>query len=390
VTADATNQNNGWLLRQHQSKAFSILDRYLIGELYKTFLAVAAILMLIILVNNFVNSLGDIVKGAYSSDVLLQLLGFQVIEMAGFLMPPSFFFAVLIALGKLYRDSEIIAMQAGGIGPLTIYRACLTGAVPIAALVALLVLFALPWSRYAQDQLFANRDVEKTDIRAVEIGKFQELQKGETVFFAEARGRNSGEIKNVFIQNIRNGKLGLITADEGYQYVDDKTANHYLVLKNGQRYVGVPGKNNFTISKFYEYAIRIRQVDEKKAGYSVKSKPTRLLLTSDKPQDRYELQFRLSIPLALLALACLAVPLSRSMPRQGIYGRLFLAFIAYFTFMNVHRLAHDWLRAGDVPSWMGMWWVPAVAVLVAILIELSDRYNSLFSHKRLRRLVTSR
>ena len=108
---------------------------------------------------------------------------------------------------------------------------------------------------------------------------------------------------------------------------------------------------------------------------------------SDKPEHRTEFQFRLSIPLALLALTFLGIPLSRSLPRQGVYGRLLLAFIVYFSFMNVHKLAHKWLQNGEMPLWMGMWWLPLAAVLVALLIELRDRYDYLLNWKMFVRVV---
>ena len=363
--------------------SFSILDRYLVRGLYKAFFAVTVILVLIIFANNLVLSLEKIVGGYFNSEDLWSLMGFELLEMLGFLIPPSFFFAVLVSLGRLYRDSEIIAMQASGIGPVSLYKACLVGAVPVILLTSFLVMVSLPWAKYSVIQLEANRDLDKSTIGVIETGKFQELQKGETVFFAESLGKEEGEIKNIFIQNRRNGKPGIISAQEGYQYIDKETGDHYLVLKNGFRYTGEPGENTYTSSQFYEYGIRIRRIEQKKADMPVKAQPTAQLWDSDIKEHQIEMQFRLSIPLALLALAFLAVPLSRSLPRQGIYGRLLLAFIVYFSFMNVHKLAKRWLEDGDSPMWLGMWWLPVTAILLALLIELRDRYDYLLNWKTL-------
>ena len=353
--------------------SFTLIDRYLIRELYKTFLGVTVVLVLIIFANNFVLSLEKIVSGQFSSDALMQLMSFELLEMVSFIIPPAFFFAILISLGRLYRDSEIIAMQASGVGPETFYKSYLIGAIQVIIATLLMVLYTLPWAHYSMAQLEANQDHDNTTFAAIEVGKFQEIQNGETVFFAASQGGEPGELRDVFIQDRRNGKLGIISAKEAYQLIDKETEQHYLVLKNGYRYAGEPGQNTYTTSSFYEYGIRIRQLEQKQAKVPVKALPTAELWQSANPLHRMEMQFRYSIPLAVLALTFLAIPLSRSMPRQGIYGRMLVAFVIYFTFMNVHKVAEKWMEDGDSPLWLGMWWVPFVAIGFALLIETHDR-----------------
>jgi len=361
--------------------SLTLIDRYLIRELYKTFLGVTVVLVLVIFANNFVLSLEKIVSGQFSSDVLLQLISLELLEMINFIIPPAFFFAILISLGRLYRDSEIIAMHASGVGPEKFYKAYLIGAIPVIFITLLMVLYTLPWAHYSMAQLEASQDRDNTTFASIEVGKFQEIQKGKTVLFAASKGNEPGEIRDVFIQNRRNGKLGIITAKEAYQLVDQENNQHYLVLKNGYRYTGEPGQNTYTSSSFYEYGIRIRQLEKKQAKVPVKALPTSELFQSDNPLHRMEMQFRYSIPLAVLALTFLAIPLSRSMPRQGIYGRMLVAFVVYFTFMNIHKVAEKWMEDGDSPLWLGMWWVPFVAVAVAILIEMRDRFAYLLTPK---------
>ena len=354
--------------------SITLIDRYLIQELYKTFLGVTVVLVLIIFANNFVVALDKIVRGHYGSDALLQVMFFELMQTVNFIFPPALFFAILLSLGRLYRDSEIIAMQASGVGPVTLYKSYLLGAIPVIILSLLMVLYTLPWANASKAQLKASQDTENTTFAAIEVGKFQELQSGETVFFAASEDDKPGGLRDVFIQNRRNGELGIISAQEAYQLIDRENGQHYMVLKNGYRYTGEPGQNTYTASSFYEYGIRIRQLEQRQAKLPVKALPTAELWQSDDPKHRMEMQFRYSIPLAMLALTFLAIPLSRSMPRQGIYGRMLVAFVVYFAFMNVHKVAEKWMEDGDSPLWLGMWWVPIVAIGIALLIETRDRY----------------
>ncbi|MEJ2213821.1 MAG: LptF/LptG family permease, partial [Gammaproteobacteria bacterium] len=140
--------------------------------------------------------------------------------------------------------------------------------------------------------------------------------------------------------------------------------------------------NQYTISDFYEYGLRIAQVKQSSGSIPVKAKTSAELWGSEVPKERHEMQFRYSIPLSLLALTLLAVPLSRSMPRQGLYGRMFMAFVVYFSFMNMHKLAEKWMETGQSPIWLGMWWLPVVAIFIAIFIELSDRHSYRYKIKK--------
>jgi len=361
-----------------QAFTIGILDRYIFKDLYKSFVGVALILILIIFANNLVLLLEKVLEGYISRDMLWGMMLFELLKMLSFILPPAFFFAILLSLGRLYRDSEIAAMQASGLGSGFLFRSYLISAVPALLMVALLSYVVMPWAVYEKAVMRAEHDAGKQDIASLETGKFTEYKDGEIIFFAASAGQNKGDIRDVFVQSHTRNETSLISAKEGYQYVDEDTDSHYLVLKNGYRYVGEPGKNNYKIARFYEYGIRIREVEGSSAEISSAMKPTSEIWSSSNLEDRLELQRRFAIPVALLALAIMAVPLSRSMPRQGVFGRFLLAFIVYFCFMNLSRLAGKWMEADLTPLWLGTWWVSLLAIGLAAFIELRDRYPHKF------------
>jgi len=364
----------------------SILDRYLIRDLYKTFIGVLLVLVLILFANNLVFALDKIISGKVSRDVLWQLMQFEIFEMLSLIMPPAFYFGILVSLGRLYRDSEMIAMQMSGISNLAIYRTYLIGSIPVVLLVGMISFYVMPWAKQSIEIIQMDSRTKDSRITALETGRFQEFKGGEIVFFAASAGANKGEIRDVFIQNNRGEQPAIITAKEGYQLYDPENKGQYMVLKDGYRYLGQPGLNTFSVSKFYEYGIRIRTVDNESGELKLpaKARPFSQIWGSDQFDNRAEMQFRFAIPLSVLALTFVAVPLSRSMPRQGIYGRLFVAFVVYFLIMNLMKLADKWMDKGETPIWLGMWWVPLLIASVAILIEFYDRFAYLFTVERLK------
>jgi lipopolysaccharide export system permease protein len=183
---------------------------------------------------------------------------------------------------------------------------------------------------------------------------------------------DGSELTGVFLQDRQQGKLGLVMAESARQEVNQETGERFVVLTNGRRYEGQPGDLAFAVASFDEYAIRLPTLTATAYRLPISAKSWEELIASDNPRDIAEFQFRLSVPLALIAFAVLAVPLARSPPRAGIYGRLIFALLLYFTFMNLQRVAEEWLEDGVLPTWLGMWWLPLLMLCVAGLILLVD------------------
>jgi lipopolysaccharide export system permease protein len=92
------------------------------------------------------------------------------------------------------------------------------------------------------------------------------------------------------------------------------------------------------------------------------------LWRSSDPLDQAELQARISGPLSLFALMLLAVPLSRSRPREGRYARLGVGMLIYIIYANTLSIARLALERGEVPPWLGLWWVHGLLGLVGLTL----------------------
>ena len=81
------------------------------------------------------------------------------------------------------------------------------------------------------------------------------------------------------------------------------------------------------------------------------------LVSNDSVLSRSELQWRISPPIALMILVFLAVPLSKSSPREGQYGGLVIGVLIYLVYVNLLGAAKVWFEQGDSPLELGIWWV---------------------------------
>ena len=100
----------------------------------------------------------------------------------------------------------------------------------------------------------------------------------------------------------------------------------------------------------------------------VRAKKTIDLVASDDAEDLAELHWRFGIPLATLVLAILAVPLSRSQPRQGRYGRLAIGLLVFIIYFNLLSAGKAWLEQGLVSAVVGLWWVHGLMLGAALVL----------------------
>ena len=344
-----------------------VLDRYFFREVVTTFLAVTLVLLFILLSNQFARVLGQAAAGKLPREAVLTMLGLTSIQFLNILIPIALFLAIMLALGRLYRDSEMAAMQACTVGPLSIYRPLLLFAAILGALLAWLALSVGPWTAN-QAHVLARTAQRDAQLGTLEPGRFHSAQ--DTVFYAESSNPD-GSFEDVFIE-VRNGEsvqVAVAARAEQTREADDLVT---LKLFDGRRYEGKPGTPNFRVMEFREHGIRIQLEQPDLTTTERAVVPSRELIGSDDPKDIAELQWRYSLPLAAVVLTLLAVPLSRINPSQGRYGKLTVGVLLYVLYANLIGTARVWLERGDLPLWLGIWWVHGLFVLLALILLLSQ------------------
>ena len=73
-----------------------LIDRLLLSDLLKTLLVILLVLVLVLLSNTLVRYLGKAASGLLSTDILLLVVGLELVRALGLIIPPAFFFPVLL------------------------------------------------------------------------------------------------------------------------------------------------------------------------------------------------------------------------------------------------------------------------------------------------------
>lgn len=348
-----------------------IVDRYLARETALTIAAVTGVLMLILLSNKFAGLLGDAAAGRLPRETVFTLLGLASIKFFIVVVPVATFLAIMLALGRLYRDSEMTTLMACGVGPLQVYRPLMIIAVVLAAGLAVLSLQVSPWAE-RMTRIVNSAGIHDAQISSFESGRFKVNDDGRGALYAEHVSKDGRELQKVFMQGPSGDLMAVVIADTGHRVDDPKVpGNGMLVLNNGWRYEGLPGKRDYRLVKFREHGIVISPSQPDTGLGSYDAYPTSQLLKLNDLEAISTVQWRLSVPISVLLLTLLAVPLARTSPRQGRYGKLLIAVLVYLIFYNLIILARVWLQKGISPVALGMWWVDGLflAGVVALLLQ---------------------
>jgi lipopolysaccharide export system permease protein len=364
---------------------FRVFDRYLLKEVISGWLAVTLFLWLILVSNRLVRYLGDAVSGDIPGNVIFKLIALKMVWYLVHVVPFALALGVVLALGRLYRDNEMTVMSACGVGPWRIYKPLLGLGVVLAIILAWLSLYISPEVQGMSFKL-ENLAKQQADMTLLGAGRFNELQNGRLTFYAERLSADKQKMENLFIvlRSIKEQEKlpQLLTARSAYRKVDAGTGDSFLVLVEGYRYEGKPGEANYRIMKFGEYGVRIDLPGHPEEQERQESIPSAALLGSSDPKDVAELQWRLAMPVSVIVLLLLAVPLCKSSPRQGRYGRLVVAILLFVVYYNLLATAKYWVGEGAGPAAIGLWWVPVLPVLLTIVLLNSEHLRCLFRSRQ--------
>ena len=342
------------------------LDRYILRETAAATLAVTLVLLAIMLSARFARFLGLVATGELPRDVLALVVGLSSVQYLVLLIPAALLLAVMLTLGRLYKDSEVAAMMGCGVSLGGLYRPFLWLSALMALITAFLAFEAGPWAGRQVDYISkdARRLVQYTPF---EPGRFKTVG-GRAVFYTEQLDQDGQNLTTVFARLQEVEGESIVMARSGRQLIDPASGERKVTLLAGSRYTGEPGKADFEIIAFDEFETRITPPPFLYSSSKRKLSSTSELLASDNREDKAELAWRIAAPISVFVLGLLAVPLAYLRPRQGRYGKLVIGIVLYLVYSNLMGLGQAWIGKGQVPAFIGLWWVHFIFASAGLML----------------------
>ena len=345
--------------------------RYLTRDILLHTAAVSFVLFLVVFAGRFIRYLAEAAVGSLTGDVLLPIMLFKLPGFFEMILPLGLFIGILLSLGRLYAESEMVVLRACGVGPGRLALVVMVPALVVTVAVAALSLFIAPEGS-ARAQVLLDNPRSAEGLHMLNEGRFRKQRRGDYVTYAE-RIDDDGLMHNIFVFERKPGSTkDLFTATfarEGEIVLAEESGRRYLELRDGSRYRGEPGERaleEFTFNVYGEL-IPESQNSLRRSG-KVESVASADLWTSDEPRLRGALWWRLSLPVMVPAIAVIALALSRTDARRGRYAKIgpaMVVLLLYFLSMTQGRSA---IESGQGPGLMLVVHV-GFALLALVLLQ---------------------
>jgi len=307
--------------------------------------------------------------------VLAMLLALRTVMALSSLLPAVAYVGVLLAMNRLSRDRELLAMAASGCTPGRLERAVLAWGIAFAVAVGVLAFAGRPWAAARFDDV-RDRAIADSGLDDITPGVFYELRSAaREVVFAEARSALDPEyLENVFVQRRDANGLAVFSAARAVESRDPTQKIRNLILEDGYQYdLSVAGEKQ-TVTQFERLSMQVPLTpSESELGEDERSMPLRALFATRDPEAAAEVQWRSAMPISTVLLCLLAVPLGRTDPRRGRAARVLIAALLYVGYRTLLGIAKNWIAHGHWPVLPGLWAVHAACLGVVLLFAWRQR-----------------
>jgi LPS export ABC transporter permease LptF/LPS export ABC transporter permease LptG len=347
------------------------LDRYIFSETLGPLGLGFLVYTFILLLRFLFASAEMIIRRGVPVSIVGRLLLYSLPNIVVLTLPMSLLFGILIAVGRLSSDSELVAMRSCGISLLSLYRPILFLSALFTLGNVLLMVYALPWGNHSLQQL--RLDILTQSIaQQVQPRVFYEEWEGKVVYVFEVP-QGETRWKGVFLaeSNPNSQDNQITTADWGEVRVDQNGERVVLRLYNAVRHkVDLNSPDRYEISRHRRLDLILEDqfTSEQKAKISV-SKGVRELTYNELKhlaRDRtvtqeqrnlakVEIHKKFSIPVACMVFGLFALPLGinnrRGGKASGFAVSIGIIILYYVMISNGEEAA----RFGRIPPWAAMW-----------------------------------
>lgn len=208
------------------------LSFYIVREVVAYTLIGLAAISIVILTRNLVQQLDKLAGVGFRLEDVITIVKILATLLTVYALPVSLLFGVLLAIGRLAADVEIIAMRACGIGMRGLLLPILAIGVALSALTLVLTLHVEP-AAYREMSL----SVRRLLVRGASIEPKRFNQIGGRTLYVDERGED-GWLRGVMISDRSDPERAFVVfAEAGRLHLDEATETLVLRLERGDVHI---------------------------------------------------------------------------------------------------------------------------------------------------------
>ena len=355
------------------SAMFTLFDRYLIREIARPLLLALLVFTFILMVPPLMDVAEELIAKGVPFSTIARIMLTLIPQALGITIPMSFLVGLLVALGRLEADREIVVLQACGVSLSRLLRPILSLATIAALATAYVLVVTLPNA----NQSFRELTYSIIALRAQDEVKARVFYEDfpNVILYVRDAPLGSSEWTDVFVADTRNpDRPDIFLAERGRMLINSKDRRVGILLENGAQHQVAPDRPEE--HEVYEFERMVMSLDPEtvfprvgpQRGYpeltltELRAEAIRMKDAGLSPhRPIMELHRKFSIPTACFVFALIGLAF-------GVRGRkdgklpsfaIGIAFIfAYYVFMY---LAEAGAKGSVISPHLAMW-IPNLAL----------------------------
>lgn len=366
---------------------FSRLDRYVLREIIGPLGLGFLVYTFILLLQFLFASAEMIIRRGLPAPIVGQLVLYSLPNIVVLTIPMSLLLGVLVGIGRLASDSELVALRSTGMSIYRLLRPVLALSALLTVLNGLLMVYLLPQGNRAVSRLYLDI-LTRTVAQQVEPRVFYNEWQGKVLYIFEASVRNE-EWKGVFLADaVPSERQEVIVARRGKLLVEDEGERVVLQLADAIKHsfdFHSPKRYETSRHETLRIVLRDRFLSTERARMASRKGPRELELgelkqlsrdISATPEQRrlarVGVHKMFAIPAACLVMGLISLPLgftNRHGGRSSGFAISIGVIVAYYVLLSQ---GEDAARLGKLSPAFAMW-LPDLLLLVIGLVLLGVR-----------------
>jgi len=364
-----------------------ILDRYVIREIIPPFL-IALLVFTFILIIPFIIDLAEqmIAKGVPWT-TLLQLMGTLVPGVAALTIPMALLIGILVAMGRLSADREVVVLMACGVSPYRLLQPILFLGVICWGVSSWVLLEAMPNA----NQTF--REISNTIVMDRAEGEvrprvFFEDFPNLVLYVNEVPMGGTGWNDVLAADSRDPAQQVIFLAKHGRMVIDREARTIQMVLEDGTRHrTDLNNPNAYEVARFQSTILTLdpetvfprtgpARGDRELSIEELNAKGEEMRAQGISPHNQVmEIHKKFSIPVACFVFALLGLALGASSRKDGKLAAFVLGIGVIFAYYVLMYGGEALAKGHWMPAWLAMW-LPNFLLGFAGIALLASRSRS--------------
>ena len=312
-----------------------ILYRYLLKDIFSHTVAVSLVFLFVVLSSRSIQYLEQVTRGELSSELVFWVILFRLPEFLELIIPFSFFLALVLVIGRICSDNEMIILEQNGFSNSRLLKLFFSSGLLIAFITGFLSFWVSPFFKENLDKIYQVTNFED-NFNSIQPGKFVILDDRSVIF---AQDKEDNILSNIFLK---------LPEQEGTPSRNFLTAKRSYISKENPNLLLFEDGLSFNEDKTNQIEMQFESLSMNFRNDFFRNQDVQQVDLTKVKHSSLEKLWQISIPLLCLISVVLALPLSRVKPRQGRYAKILPSIFVFMTYLGLLLLVKGWIEEGSV------------------------------------------